>query len=112
MEGSTIVGAARPDRVMFVVHPFLLPSRWKPTSVPLLRDAGLVVVNRPAGELREPSVQVQGALDAAGCSGRVVVADVTRPLREWAPEWADELCAPDQELPDGRGRAHAHLPRP
>jgi hypothetical protein len=112
MEGSTIVSAARPDHTMFVVHPFLSPSRWKPTSTPLLRDADLVVVNRPAEEPREPSGPVLDALDAARCFGRVVVADVTRPLREWAPEWADELSAPDQERPDGRGHAHAHLPRP
>lgn len=112
IEGSTIVGTARPDHTLFVVHPHLAPSRWKPTSMPLLAEADLVVVNRPAGETREPSPQVQDALAAAGCSGRVVVADVTRPLREWAPEWADDLRPLDQELSDGRGHEHAHLPRP
>lgn len=112
MEGSTIVGTARPDHTLFVVHPFLPPARWKPTSAPLLRDADLVVVNRPAAEPREPSRQVLDAVLSAGCSGRVIVADVTRPLHEWAADWADQLHALDQELPDARGHAHAHLTRP
>jgi len=91
MEGSTIVGESDPDRTLFVVHPFLSPSRWKPTSAPLLRRADAVVVNRPAGEPREPSPEVLTALASARGAGRVLVADVTRPLDEWAPELADRL---------------------
>src|SRR6185503_16731568 len=39
MEGSTIVATAHPDLRLFVVHPFLSPSRWKPTTPELLRTA-------------------------------------------------------------------------
>jgi hypothetical protein len=85
LEGSSIVAVARPLLRLFVAHPFLSPARWKPTSARLVAESDLVVVNRPAAEGRPPSAQVMDAL--AGCRGRddVVVADVTRPLGEWAP---------------------------
>lgn len=112
MEGSTIVGQAAPDHVIFVVHPFLSPSRWKPTSAGLLAEADVVVVNRPAEEGREPSPQVLEALAEARGRGPVLVADVTRPLEEWAPDLAVALRAHQIELSDGLVRTHAHIPRP
>lgn len=84
MEGSSIVPVAEPDLCLFVVHPFLSPERWKPTSGPLIARSDVVVVNRPAAERRAPSSEVLAALASHG--GReVLVADVTRPLAEWAP---------------------------
>ena len=58
MEGSTVVNLAQPERMVFVVHPFLSPDRWKPTSAGLLARADLVVVNRPAG--RRPASRSRG----------------------------------------------------
>ncbi len=84
MEGSSIVPVAAPDLRLFVVHPFLSPERWKPTSGPLIAQSDLVVVNRPAAESRPPSTEVLAAL-AAYRKGDVLVADVTRPLAEWSP---------------------------
>ena len=85
MEGSTIVPLARPDLRVFVVHPFLSPERWKPTSPALIAASDLVVVNRPSGERRAPSHEVLSALRACRGADDVVTADVTRPLAEWAP---------------------------
>jgi hypothetical protein len=85
MEGSTIVGIAKPERTVFVVHPFLAPERWKPTSSRLIAEADLVVVNRPAPETRPPSDEVLSALVRDRGGRGYVVADVTRPLAEWAP---------------------------
>jgi hypothetical protein len=85
MEGSTIVDLARPDVNVFVVHPFLSPSRWKPTSARLLREADLVVVNRPASETRAPDSGVLAAITEHRGARGYVVADVTHPLWEWAP---------------------------
>jgi hypothetical protein len=84
MEGSTVVGLAKPDRNVFVVHPFLSPERWKPTSTGLIAGADLVVVNRPAAEERAPSPEVVAELERHRGSRGFVVADVTRPAREWA----------------------------
>jgi hypothetical protein len=83
MEGSTIVDVAQPDRLFFVVHPFLSPSRWKATSRALLERAHAVVVNLPAAETRAPSPVVVEALSALR-RDPPLVADVTRPLAEWA----------------------------
>jgi hypothetical protein len=85
MEGSTIVDTARPDLLLFVLHPFLSPARWKPTSAALLARADAVIVNRPAAETREPSSAVLDAV-AAQRAGDVRVADVTTPLADWAPD--------------------------
>jgi hypothetical protein len=85
MEGSTVVPLARPDLGLFVVHPFLSPERWKPTSPALIAGSDLVVVNRPAAEGRPPSADVQAALRAHRNHGAVLTADVTRPLADWAP---------------------------
>jgi hypothetical protein len=85
MEGSTIVDTARPDLLLFVLHPFLSPERWKPTSAALLARADAVVINRPSAEPRDPSAAVLEAVAAHRPDG-VCVADVTRPLADWAPD--------------------------
>jgi len=86
IEGSTVAGLARPDLRLFVAHPFLLPERWKPTTPALVGSADLVVVNCPAGERRQPSPAVLAALARHRKGREVRVADVARPLAEWAPE--------------------------
>jgi hypothetical protein len=86
IEGSTVAGLARPDLRLFVAHPFLLPERWKPTTPALVGSADLVVVNCPAGERRPPSPSVLAALARHRKGREVRVADVARPLAEWAPE--------------------------
>jgi hypothetical protein len=86
MEGSTITRLARPDRHLFVVHPFLSPERWKPGSAELIAGCDVVVVNVPAGERRAPSPAVMAEVRRHRGRGRVLVGDVTRPLAQWAPE--------------------------
>jgi hypothetical protein len=90
MEGSTIVELARPDLHIFVVHPFLDPERWKPTSGPLIGQADLVVINRPATERRAPRPSVMAEVRRHRPRD-LVVTDVTRPLREWAPQLVRRL---------------------
>jgi len=84
MEGSRVVGIAKPEWTLFVVHPFLSPERWKPTSARLLAEADLVVVNRPAAEPRPPAPEVLAEIARYRRSGGYVLADVTRPASEWA----------------------------
>ena len=103
MEGSTIVDVAEPDLLLFVAHPFLKPARWKATSEPLIARADAVVVNRPAGETREPASDVCDALLRARGRDDLRVADVTRPLAEGAPDLAERLRA--LRLPAAAGRA-------
>lgn len=86
MEGSTVVDLARPELLLFVVHPQLSPSRWKPTSGALLARADAVIVNRPAAETRPPSDEVLAEIARYRPAGDVRVADVMRPLGEWAPD--------------------------
>lgn len=93
IEGSTVVEQAAPNLLIFVVHPFLSPGRWKPTSAPLIRRADLVVVNRPAGEERAPAAEVMAAIRAFQPTGEVRLADVTAPLFDWAPDMARRLAA-------------------
>ena len=93
IEGSTVVDLARPDLLLFVAHPFLSPARWKPTTSDLLRRADVVVVNRPAGEPRDPDPAVWQALLAARGKSDVRIADVTRPLAEWAPDLQERLIS-------------------
>lgn len=93
MEGSTVVDLAAPDLHLFVVHPFLSPARWKPTSGPLIRRCDAVVVNLPAREGRAPSPAVLAEVERHRGRGPVRVADVTRPLRDWAPDLAERLGA-------------------
>jgi hypothetical protein len=93
MEGSTIVDVAQPDLLLFVAHPFLQPARWKATSDALIARADAVVVNRPAAETREPAPAVREALVRARGRDDLRVADVTRPLGEWAPDLAARLAS-------------------
>jgi hypothetical protein len=95
MEGSTVVSLARPERNVFVVHPFLSPERWKPTSGPLLAAADLVVVNRPSAESRPPAPEVVAEVERHRGGRGFIVADVTRP----ASEWAGGLLEAGQPLP-------------
>lgn len=93
IEGSTVVELARPDLLFFVAHPFLATARWKPTSGPLIARADAVVVNRPDAESRPPAGEVLDALRRARGRDDLLVADVTRPLCEWAPQLAARLAA-------------------
>jgi molybdopterin-guanine dinucleotide biosynthesis protein len=112
MEGSTIVEHTDPAHVLFVAHPFLSPERWKPTSARLLAEADVVVVNRPAAETREPSAEVLEALRARRGDRGIRIADVARPLLEWAPDLAAALGAREVDPPAGLGEVHADIPRP
>lgn len=91
MEGSTIVTVARPDLQVFVAHPWLSPERWKPTSAACIAAADVVVLNRPASDLRPPSPEVLDALGRCHPKGEVTIADVTRPPSEWAPRLMRDL---------------------
>jgi hypothetical protein len=93
MEGSSIVAVAHPDLHVFVAHPFLSPSRWKPASAALAAGSDVVVVNRPAAEPRPPSPEVMNALASCRSRADILVADVTRPLAEWAPALGERLEA-------------------
>jgi hypothetical protein len=84
MEGSTVVGLARPERTVFVVHPFLSPDRWKPTSPRLIAEAELVVVNVPASEPRPPASDVLAAIERHRGGRGYRVVDVMRPAATWA----------------------------
>jgi hypothetical protein len=85
MEGSTIVHTARPDLMLYVVHPFLSPERWKDGAAALIAAADAVIVNRPAAEERPPAAAVLDALRRLRPQDDVVVADATLPLAAWAP---------------------------
>jgi hypothetical protein len=74
-----------------VVHPFLAVSRWKTGSGELLRHADAVIVNLPAGERRVPAPEVLSEIARQRGAGEVRVADVTRPLADWAPDLAEHL---------------------
>jgi hypothetical protein len=87
------VDVATPDLLLFVAHPFLKPARWKATSDALIARADAVVVNRTAAEARDPAPDVRAALVRARGRDDLRVADVTRPLAEWAPDLAERLHA-------------------
>jgi hypothetical protein len=93
IEGSTVVGIARPDWNVFVVHPFLAPERWKAGSEDLVRSAEVVVVNIRAKERRAPAQSVIAALERWRGGREIRVANVTRPIAEWAPELRSRLSA-------------------
>jgi len=93
MEGSTIVDLSRPDLVLFVAHPFLCPSRWKPTTARLLQRADTVIVNLPAAERRAPSPAVTAEIERHRGHRGFRRADVTRPLADWAPDLTVRLSA-------------------
>jgi hypothetical protein len=94
VEGSTVVGIARPDWNVFVVHPFLAPERWKAGSEGLVRSADMVVVNIRAKERRAPAQSVISALERYRGGREIRVANVTRPIAEWAPDLRSRLQAP------------------
>jgi hypothetical protein len=77
--------------LLFVAHPFLAPERWKPASEPLLAQADAVVINVPVAEKRAPAAEVVKRLRAARGRDDLIVADVTRPLDQWAPHLAGRL---------------------
>jgi len=91
MEGSTIAAVAGPQRRIVVVHPWLSPARWKPTTAAVLAAADLVVVNRPSADSRPPSPDVLAALQERRGAAAPVIADVTRPAAEWAPALSADL---------------------
>jgi molybdopterin-guanine dinucleotide biosynthesis protein len=93
LEGSTIVDTARPAIEVFVAHPFLSPARWKEGSARRVAEARAVVVNRPSGETRPPDPRVLETLRRWRGRDDVRVADVLRPLSEWAPDLAAALRA-------------------
>jgi hypothetical protein len=99
MEGSTIVELARPELHLFVAHPFLSPARWKATSPALLRRAHAVVVNLASGGTRPPADEVMDAIRREAPEADVCVADVTRPLVEWAPDLAARVRALARSIP-------------
>jgi hypothetical protein len=86
IEGSTIVATARPELLCFVLHPFLSPARWKPTSPSLIGRADAVIVNVPAAERRSPAAAVLAEVERHRGPAGVRLADVTRPLGDWAPD--------------------------
>jgi len=86
IEGSSIVEIAQPDLNVFVVHPFLAPERWKAGSDRLVRSADFVVVNLHRRERRAPAQSVVSALEQWRGGREIRVANVTRPLAEWAPD--------------------------
>jgi hypothetical protein len=92
LEGSSVVerGLARPALAFFVAHHTLPPERWKATSPALVAAADRVVIHSPTGRT---SPGVVAALDALGAHDKRVTADVTRPLREWAPDLDERLQA-------------------
>jgi hypothetical protein len=88
LEGSSVVarGLAKPDLALFVAHRAVPPERWKPTSDVLIGAADRVIVHAAGGDV---APAVLAGLEARGAAGRITVADVTRPLAQWAPEVAD-----------------------
>ena len=92
MEGSTIVDLSRPMLCLFVVHPFLSPDRWKPTSSALLERADVVIVNVPRSEGRRPSPVVLAEIARFRGRSDTREGDVTRPLSEWAPDLIERLA--------------------
>jgi len=99
MEGSTVVDLAGPDLLLFVVHPFLSPARWKTGSEALLHRADVVVVNRSAAETREPSAEVMDAVNRFRGRDDARIADGAAPLRGWAPDLAERLLRFRKERP-------------
>jgi hypothetical protein len=95
IEGSSVVAIAEPRLLLFAVHSRLDPARWKPGSAALIRRADAVIVNRAAGEGGAPSAAVLEAVSRARGDGKLRVADLSRPLADWAPDLIPRLCCPD-----------------
>lgn len=92
VEGSTVASLCAPDFTFFVVHPFLSPERWKDGTRELIGRADGVVINRQAGEKREPSPEVMAAIHEAHPYD-LRVADVLEPLDTWAGDLLPRLRA-------------------
>ncbi len=92
IEGSTIVGVAKPDLHLFVAHPFLSPRRWKPESARLIAAADAVIVNLPAAERRAPDPEVSRTLVSFRGRDDIRIADVTAPLGSWAPDIRERMA--------------------
>jgi molybdopterin-guanine dinucleotide biosynthesis protein len=90
LEGSTVVPLVAPALRLFVVHPFLSPQRWKPTTPALVKTSHAVIVNRPAAERRPPSPDVLAAL-APLLTQELRIADLAEPLASWAPDLTQRL---------------------
>ena len=92
LEGSSVVarGFARPGLSLFVAHRAVPPDRWKPTSAALVAAADRVIVHSETGAA---SAAVLAGLDACGGGGKTVVADVRRPLADWAPDLRSRTLA-------------------
>lgn len=90
IEGSTIASLSSPDFTFFVVHPFLSPERWKEGTRELVGKADCVVINRQAGEDREPSSEVMTAIREARPYD-LRIADVLSPLDRWAGDLLPRL---------------------
>jgi molybdopterin-guanine dinucleotide biosynthesis protein len=97
LEGSSVVARrlARPDLALFVAHRAVPPERWKPTSDALIEGADRVLVHSESGSA---APAVLAGLEARGGAGKTAVADVTRPLAEWAPDLAGRVAALAQTL--------------
>jgi hypothetical protein len=65
-----------------VAHRSMPPDRWKPTSAALVALAEWVVIHTSGPA---PSRRVIDTLEALGARHKLVVADATQPLGEWAP---------------------------
>ena len=82
-EGNSVVPALAPDLLMMVMSPKLPREKWKTDAWTLARRADVVIVNP-----HECGAQEVGGLVAEVArelGGRTpVVADVSRPLEEWA----------------------------
>lgn len=92
VEGSTVASLCSPDFTFFVVHPFLSPERWKEGTRERIGRANCVVVNRQAGEGREPAAEVMAAIHEARPYD-LRVADVLQPLDAWAGDLLARLRA-------------------
>ena len=92
VEGSTVASLCSPDFTFFVVHPFLSPERWKEGTRELIGRANCVVVNRQAGEGREPGAEIMAAIHEQHPYD-LRVADVLMPLDTWAGDLLPRLHA-------------------
>jgi molybdopterin-guanine dinucleotide biosynthesis protein len=101
LEGSSVVarGLARPDLALFVAHRAVPPERWKPTSDALIVAADRVIVHSETGTA---ATAVLAGLEARGGAGKTTVADVTRPLGEWAPDLAARAAGLAESLAAAR----------
>lgn len=89
-EGSGAIQAMGPDRLVMVASAACPRDRWKESTWPLMERADLVVVNRQGGE--EAAGRLAGEI-RGHTRARVVMEDVTRPLKDWSDPALAELLA-------------------